>query len=45
MEDVTDADYTHAKIFCKGFEIKNKVSIMLCILKGLHYFWRMFSKT
>ena len=23
MEDVTDADYTHAKIFCKGFEIKN----------------------
>ena len=23
IEDITDADYTHAKIFCKDFEIKN----------------------
>ena len=23
MDDVTDADYTHAKRFCKDFEIKN----------------------
>ena len=23
MEDITDADYTHAKIVCKEFEIKN----------------------
>ena len=23
MEDITDTDYTHAKIVCKDFEIKN----------------------
>ena len=23
MEDITDADYVHAKIVCKDFEIKN----------------------
>ena len=23
MEDITDADYAHAKRFCKDFEIKN----------------------
>ena len=23
MEDITDSDYTHAKRFCKDFEIKN----------------------
>ena len=23
MEDITDADYAHAKRVCKGFEIKN----------------------
>ena len=23
MEDITDADYPHAKIVCKDFEIKN----------------------
>ena len=23
MEDITDADYVHAKKVCKGFEIKN----------------------
>ena len=23
MEDITDADYTHAKSVCKDFEIKN----------------------
>ena len=23
MEDITDADYAHAKIVCKDFEIKN----------------------
>ena len=23
MEDITDADYVHAKRFCKNFEIKN----------------------
>ena len=23
MENITDADYTHAKNFCKDFEIKN----------------------
>ena len=23
MEDITDADYTHEKIVCKDYEIKN----------------------
>ena len=23
MEDITDADYAHAKRFCKSFETKN----------------------
>ena len=23
MEDITDADYAHAKVVCKDFEIKN----------------------
>ena len=38
MEDITDADYMHAKTVCKDFEINN-------ILRLIYYFWLMFSKT
>ena len=34
MEDVTDADYMHAKRVCTYFEIKNTI----CILKVIDYF-------
>ena len=41
MEDITDADYMHAKRVCKDFEIKN-----LGEYHDLYrYFWLMFSKT
>ena len=43
MEEITDADYMHR--FCKDFEIKNWVNIMIFILKVIHYFWPMFLKT
>ena len=33
MEDVTDADYTHAKRVCKDFEIKNLGNMMICMFK------------
>ena len=44
MEDITDADYTHAKRVCKEFEIKNlrkyhdlyvmtSITFEICILK------------
>ena len=36
MEDITDADYMHAKRVCKNFELKNL---------GGYYFWLMFLKT
>ena len=47
MEDITDADYIHAKGVCMDVEIKQKISvnIMICILKVIHYFCLMFSKT
>ena len=32
MEDITDADYMHAKSVCKDFEVEN----MICILKVVH---------
>ena len=40
MEHITGADYIHAKRVCKDFEIKN-----LGILKLIHHFWVMLSKT
>ena len=43
MEEITDADYMYR--FCKDFEIKNWVNIMIFILKVIHYFWPMFLKT
>ena len=46
VEDVTDANYMHAKRVCKDFEIKKDlVNITICILKVIHYFWVMFLKT
>ena len=45
MEDITDADYMHAKKLCKDFEMKNYVNIMICILKVILYFRQMFFKT
>ena len=35
MEDVTDADYTHAKRVCKDFEIKNLGNMMICMFKAM----------
>ena len=43
MEDITNADYLHAKrvcILCKIY-----VNITIFILKVIHYFWLMFLKT
>ena len=38
MEDITDADYTHAKRVSKDFEIKfRRISIMICMFKVIHY--------
>ena len=34
MEDITDADYAHATIVCKNFEIKN---LGECMFKAIHY--------
>ena len=45
MDDITDADYMHAKRVCKDFEKKILVNIMIFILKMVHYFWLIFLKT
>ena len=53
LEDVTDADYMHAKRVCKDFETKNlgeyyeslKSDILKLILKVIYYFWLTFLKT
>ena len=37
MEDITDADYAHAKRVCKDFEIKILENIMICLFKVIHY--------
>ena len=34
IEDITDADYEHAKRVCKGFKIKN---FMICMFEAIHY--------
>ena len=36
MEDLTNADYTHAKKICKNF-LKKQVSTMIFIIKVMHY--------
>ena len=40
MEDITDADYEHAKRVCKDFKIW--VNIVIYILKVIHYYWLSF---
>ena len=44
MEDITDADYMHAKKVCKDFEIKNVGEYYDLYLKVIHYFWLMLLK-
>ena len=36
MEDISDADYAHAKRLCKYFEKKYE-NIMICMFKAIHY--------
>ena len=36
MEDITDADYVHAKRVCKEFEIKNLGEYHICMFKAIH---------
>ena len=36
IDDITDVDYMHGKNVFKDFEMKNVVSIMICILKVAH---------
>ena len=43
MEDITNADYLHAKTVC--ILCKIYVNITIFILKVIHYFWLMFLKT
>ena len=43
-EDITDADYMHAKRVCKYFKIKLLGEYRDVILKVIHYFRLMFSK-
>ena len=35
MEDITDADYNHAKRLWKGFEIKLFVNMAFCMFKAI----------
>ena len=37
MEDITDADYTHAKRVCKGFEIKHLEQYHVLYVQSKHY--------
>ena len=36
-EDITDANYAHAKRVCKDFEIKISENIMICMFRVIHY--------
>ena len=44
MEDITDADYTHAKRVCKDIKIKTE-NTMTCMFKTIHYCQQMYSRT
>ena len=37
MEDITDADYVHAKRLCKNFEISNFGKYHNFMFKAIHY--------
>ena len=45
MQDITDADYIHAKRISKVFETKTFGEYHNLYLRVIHYFWQMFSKT
>ena len=45
MENITDADYTHAKRDCKDFEIKIVGIIMIYMFKSLYFYYLMYSRT
>ena len=46
MEDLTDADYMHAKKVCKDSEVKKiTVNITIYIFKAIHFFLLMFPKS
>ena len=45
MEDITDADYMHAKWVCKGFEIKIVGEYHDLYLQVMCHYWQMFLKT
>ena len=38
MQDITDADYAHAKRVCKDFEIKTLGEYMICMFRVIQYF-------
>ena len=42
MEDITDADYTHAKRVCKKFETKLLKNVKIYMSKVIHYSWLMY---
>ena len=44
MENITDADYMHAKRVCKDLQIKDLGEYHDLYLKVIHYFYMMFSK-
>ena len=45
MEDITDADYMHAKRVCKDFEIKHLGKYNNFYLKSDRFVWLIFLKT
>ena len=45
LEDITDTGFMYAKRDCKGFEIKSIDEYVICILKVIHNFWLMLSKS
>ena len=45
MEDITDADYAHAKIFCKIFERKSLGEHHDLYVKAIPYCWLMYLRT
>ena len=45
VKGITNTDYMHAKRDCKYFEITNLGEFMICILRVIHYFQLIFSRT
>ena len=45
LEGITDTGFMYAKRDCKGFEIKSIDEYVICILKVIHNFWLMLSKS